>query len=381
MVQTVKIIYGVGVVDKITELLAEAKYKKPFIVYDNGVKAAGIADKLLKFLDVGDIEYVCFDKVMPDPPASIIDEGASKCREEKCDAVIGMGGGSSIDTAKGINILRFNEGSILDFVDPNIKMNPSKGFIAIPTTAGTGSEVSDGIIVTDEVARKKRPILCAEGIAEYAIIDPELTIGMPPHLTASTGVDVLTHSVEAYTSNLANLFTDQITSKNIETVIKWLPLAYENGKNIEARSAMSVAATIGGWMLGNAHAHIGHAIAHSIGGKFNIPHGYACAYALPYAIEFISPEAPEKCKYVAELLGAKFTGGETPAEIGKVLRDKLIEFNNLLGIKRAKEFNYDKNIFPEVAKDIVNEVHQNFSMRKMTVNDAMNVLNKIFDLI
>ena len=111
MVQTVKIIYGVGSLEKITELLSETKCKKPFIVYDNGVKTAGIADKLLRFLDVEDVEYVCFDKVMPDPPASIIDEGASKCREEKRDAVIGIGGGSSVDTAKGINILRFNQTS------------------------------------------------------------------------------------------------------------------------------------------------------------------------------------------------------------------------------------------------------------------------------
>lgn len=215
--QGVKVIPGVGFVNKIGELCRDTGYKKAFIVCDQGIKQTGIVDRVEKLLEESAIEYFEYAKVVPDPPASVIDEGARICKETNCDCVIAIGGGSALDSAKGINILRFNQGRILDYATK--QMQVCSGLITIPTTSGTGSELSNGAIISDTEHNLKLPILCANCMSEYTILDPELTRGMPSALTMMTGLDVFSHAFEAYTAITANIMTDLVCEKIMETEI------------------------------------------------------------------------------------------------------------------------------------------------------------------
>lgn len=376
LVQKVKVITGAGCVKQLAQLILEAGCRKPLIVYDMGTLNAGIVDNAIASLKENKINFVVFDKVVPDPPVHVVEEGIKICRKEECDMVIGIGGGSSIDTAKAINIMRYNEGSILRFRNPEEVMKNAPGFVAIPTTAGTGSELSDGIILTDAAANTKFAVLASAGIAEYAIIDPMLMLTMPAILTAATGIDALAHTLESYTSILANDFSDQIVEKNAETIIKYLPIAVREGSNIEARKNMAVAATMGGWMLACVHTHSGHSIAHVIGAKCHIPHGLACAYCLPYVMEFVTPVMPEKIRKIIEIFGENSSGiGEN--ELGVKVRGLLQDFNNSVGIEINKELIKGVSL-EELAVEIETEMFQTFAPRYMGKQDALEILRKIF---
>jgi alcohol dehydrogenase len=377
MVQKVKVLLGNGAVKQLGELMTTMGVKKAFLVCDEGVVKAGIVQKAIDSIAEAGYDYFVYDKVQVDPPVGVIEDGVDVFAEQGCDVVIAVGGGSSIDTGKGINLLRYNDKPFLRFTDFSTPMNPSPGLIVIPTTSGTGSEISDGIVVTGE-GHVKHPVLAVNGMAEYAIVDPELMIGMPPHLTASTGMDAFAHSVEGYTSNVANMFTDQICEGNMAAIIKWLPIAVQDGSNLEARGHMAVACSIGGWMLGYGHTNAGHSFAHVLGSMINLPHGFGVSYSEPWVLEFNAPAIPEKTRRVGELLGVSFKGDETPEEIGAKTRDALIAFRENLGIRKATEFEHDKERFPAIAKEIEGELFQFFNARKMTADDALEILHKMF---
>jgi alcohol dehydrogenase class IV len=381
LVQNVKVLAGCGVSLQIGELLKEANYKKAFLVFDSGVKAAGIIDKIIRSLQQSGIEYIEFDKVLPDPPASIVNEGSKLCNSEGCDCVIAVGGGSAIDTAKGITILRFNDGEILDYGKPGAEIKKSSGLISIPTTSGTGSELSDGLIISDPEHNQKVPILALNAMSEYAIIDPELTVGMPAGLTMMTGLDVFSHAAEAYTTVLSNITTDMICEKIMETVVEYLPVAVQDGNNLEARTKMHVSASIGGWMLANSCAHVGHSIAHVIGAKYHLVHGAACAYGFPAMIKHIAPVSTIKVQKIGEILGAKFNGTESVEEIGKVTADAYVIFRDeVLKLKPIRDYNLDYSNINEVEDALVNEPFAGLCPVKVTKEDAAAMLKEALDI-
>jgi alcohol dehydrogenase class IV len=381
LVQNVKVLAGCGVSLQIGELLKEADYKKAFLVFDSGVKVAGIIDKITVSLQQSGIEYIEFDKVVPDPPASIVNEGSKLCNSEGCDCVIAIGGGSAIDTAKGITILRFNDGEILDYGKPGAEIKKSSGLISIPTTSGTGSELSDGLIISDPEHNQKVPILALNAMSEYAIIDPELTVGMPAGLTMMTGLDVFSHAAEAYTTVLSNITTDMICEKIMETVVEYLPVAVQGGTNLEARTKMHVSASIGGWMLANSCAHVGHSIAHVIGAKYHLVHGAACAYGFPAMIKHIAPVSTIKVQKIGEILGAKFNGTESAEEIGKITADAYVIFRDeVLKLKPIRDYNLDYSNINEVEDALVNEPFAGLCPAKVTKEDAAAMLKEALDI-
>ena len=349
-VQNVKTLYGVGTCSQVAEILDEGGYKNAFVVFDQGVKAAGIVDKVFASLDAAGVKYATFDEVVPDPPDDMIAIGFEACKEAGSDCVIGIGGGSTIDTAKAINLMRFNPPPILQYADPAVPTVRALGLVTIPTTAGTGSELSNGIVITDSKTGDKIPILGPDAMSEYTIIDPELMVGMPPALTMYTGLDVMAHAVESYTTVIGDLLKNQISEKVIEITYKWLPVAVKDGSNIEARSYMAIASSLGGFMLAQAGTNAGHTYAHVLGGKFNIPHGAACAIADPYVLEYNAVAIPEKTKKIGEIMGAVFTGDETPEEIGAKTREAFIKFRDIdVGMKPVSEFGIDKGRIEEMA--------------------------------
>lgn len=379
MVQTVKTVIGAGSVAKLVDILAEQGKKKPCIVCDEGIVKVGLLDKTTAALKANNIEFAVYDKVLPDPPVYTVEEGIKFYNENGCDAIVALGGGSSIDTAKGINVLRYNEGPIFKYSDfaAAATMKPNPGLISIPTTSGTGSELSDGIILTN--GSIKYAIASPLVMSEYAILDPELMTGLPAHITASTGMDVLAHAAEAYISNISNSFTDFISEKIMQTVYEYLPIATKDPTNMEAREQMCLSAAIAGWMLGQAHSVAGHSIAHALGGHYHIPHGFACAYALPPVLEYDVDCFPKKVKWIGELFGVKFSGNETNAEIGAMTKKAINEFrDNVLGLKLAKDFAHDAAPYDVVADTALKDVFQLFNPRQMTKEDCIAIIEEIF---
>ena len=376
--QPVKISFGAGKVSELGEIMDLNGSKKAFIATDEGIVKAGIIKKVTDALDKAGKPYYVFDKIKPDAPAVLVEEGFKELASSGCDCVIAVGGGSTIDSSKGINLLRVNPAPLEQYKNFQKPVDKAPGMIAIPTTAGTGSELSDGVILCDD-NHQKFSILSLNALPDYVILDPTLLVGTPGHITASTGYDALSHVTEGILSVLANEMSDTINKGAVQEVLKWLPIAFNEPNNVEARAHMQAAAAIGGWMLGHVHCNSGHSFAHVLGAMFNMPHGFGCAYAMPYVTEFNAVEWPEKTKMVGELFGVKFAGNETPEQIGKMVCDAMVHLRDVvLKMKPAKEFPHDPARFDEAAAKVMDEVFQLFNPRKMTPADARKILDKIY---
>ncbi len=377
--ERVKVLYGNGVVNQLGELAKLIGGTKGLIVCDPGVIATGMVEKVVQGLKNDYIESVVFDENEPNPLISASEKGYEVFKQTGCDFVIGLGGGSNIDCAKGVNILRFNPGPLIQYANFGKPFDVGSGLILIPTTAGTGSEMSDGAILSDE-DHIKFNFIADRAFAEYAVVDPELMVGMPPKLTAYTGLDALTHAVEGYTGTLTNDFVQFFAEKVIDTITEYLPRAVSDGTDIEARDKMAVAASVGGFLLLYGHTHAGHSIGQTIGGYFNIPHGMACAYAEPWVLEFNAPAVPELTKRIGIAFGAVFDGSESPEVIGAKTREAFIDFrDNRCKLPSIKTFAYDESLFDEVADVCSKEFFQRFNPRKMTKEDCLEILKKIYN--
>ena len=374
LIQQVKVLNGRGCISQIGEMLKESGYKKAFIVTTKGRRK--LAEKIGEILDKNAIASVIFDKVLPDPPSDIVEEGAKYCKSENCDCVVAVGGGSSIDCAKGINILRFNEGSIIDYTTK--AMNKCEGLITVPTTSGTGSELSNGAIITDSKTGAKLPVLCFNCMPEYAVLDPELTVSMPAGVTRDTGLDTFSHAVEAYTSVLADPMTSVICEAVMRTVAENLKLVCDDGNNIDAREKMQSVAGLGGWMLYNNCAHVGHSFAHVTGAELHIVHGQACAYGLPSVLRLISSAVPEKVKKIGEILGAGFDGNESNEEIGNKTAEAYIKFTKEVGLPPVKDFGLTEKDFDDLAEKIVKEPFAGLTPVKVDKQAALKLLKEAF---
>lgn len=323
-----RIIYGEGVSAKVADLLKALQVKSVMAVYDEGIKKAGIADSVINPIREAGFTVEEFGGVVADPPVEMIEDAAKIGRENAVDVYIAIGGGGVIDTTKCMAVMQENPGRLLDYVlgagKPIANMCPR--VIAIPTTSGTGSEVTALSIVTDTATHRKVCIKDVVKMCPYAAyLDPALTLGLPKGLTASTGMDALSHAVEAYMVGRHNEFADMFCENTIRRVIKWLPVAVADGKNMEARGQMMQAATYGGISFASSTLQAGHAIAHALGGALHVPHGIACAWGLNFAIQHCGKEMPiERLEALAGFMGVDAAGKDRDALVSaccKVVRD------------------------------------------------------------
>ena len=377
--EKVKVLYGNGAVHQLGELAKHIGGTKALIISDPGMNATGVIEKIIDGLATENIPYVLFDENEPNPPIAACEKAYDILVKEKCDFIIGVGGGSNMDCAKGVNILRFNPAPLIQYANGAKHFDVGDGLIMIPTTAGTGSEMSDGSILSDENHIKQNFISDQGAFAEFAIVDPDLMVGMPPKLTASTGLDALAHAVESYMGTLTNEFVQFQAEKAIDEIVEYLPRAVADGKDMEARKRMAVAASVAGYLLIYGHTCAGHSIGQTLGGYFNIPHGTACAYALPWVCEFNAPAVPHFIKRIGDALGVKFSGSETPEEIGKLTREAMVKFRDEdCKLVDIKTFPYDESKFDEIAQVCAEEFFQQFNPRTMTKEDCLAVLKNMY---
>ncbi len=294
------------------EFLQDIPGKKVFNVTDPGIVKLKIIDILTNALKKYGKKFTIFDEVEPDPREETLIKGAEICKEYKPDLIIGLGGGSSIDTAKGIIFLYEKPELNLDEVHPFNKFGFSKSkLLAIPTTSGTGAETTWAAVITrkmEDGSDFKLELANRELVPSFAIIDPIFTKTLPAHITASTGFDALAHAWEGLISLFKNDFSDGLAIKAIELINKYLPIAVKNGSNMEAREKMHNAATIAGISFGNSNIMMGHSIGHALGAVFHKPHGLCVGVVLPYILQFSlnNPEHKDSVKVISEV--AKMTG-------------------------------------------------------------------------
>jgi choline dehydrogenase len=301
-----RLVHGPGATGRLKELAAGLGVSRPMLVTDSGVVGAGLADQALSDLD----QAVLFDRVRPNPDIALVDEAAALYREHGCDGLIGLGGGSPIDTAKGVGVVVEHGGSILDYEYGGTPITKRiSPLIAVPTTSGTGSEVTLWSVITDHDRKIKFNVGGTPLIgARVAVVDPALTLGLPPAVTAATGMDALSHGIECFTCDYHQPFNDAVALLAIELVGRWLRTAYEDGSNLEARTHMSHAATLGGMSYGTESAGAAHAMSQSAGGVHDCPHGALTARVLGPVLEYNAPASPERHARVAQALGVDTTG-------------------------------------------------------------------------
>jgi len=295
-----KVIFGQG---SISELPMEvgALGQKAFLVTDPGLIEAGLVEPVKRKL--GDLLAGVYSDVPQDSGMEIVDQGAERALSAGADVIVSLGGGSVIDTAKGICIVLKEGGSLRDFQGMQMLTQLQTPHIVVPTTAGTGSEVTSGAVVLDKDQGQKIIIFEYFNTPRVAILDPYMTEKLPPHLTASTGMDAMTHAVESYVAQARNPISDSAALHAIKLIVKYLPFAVADGANVIARGQMQIAALLAGWAFSNAMVGLVHAMAHSLGAVCRIPHGLANGILLPHVMRFNLDEIPELTADIGAAMG------------------------------------------------------------------------------
>ncbi len=309
-----RVLYQIGLAAELGQVISNAlPQRRALIVADKGVINAGLLEPIKA--GISPIEIVgLFDDVPANSSVAKVAEGAAAARDAGADLIIAVGGGSPIDTAKGIRILLTLGGTIPDYEGYNVIDTSLTPLVAIPTTAGTGSEVTPIAVILDETGQRKISIVSRYLTPDLAILDPLMTRTLPPHLTAATGMDALSHAIETYVSTENNPFSDSLALAAIDIIANYLRDAVHDGTNMEARSQLLIAATMAGIACGNSLFGVVHALSHAVGGKFPVHHGTANAIFLPPGMRFNSEVAPERYVRIGRAMGVN-VGGRNNAEV------------------------------------------------------------------
>lgn len=301
-------LFGAGTIQEVGSRLKGYKVKKALLVTDEGLHKLGLSETLATIIRDAGVEVAIFPKVVPNPTDINVAEGLEVYQNERCDAIVSLGGGSAHDAAKGIGIVATNGGKIADYEGVNLTSNPLPTFIAVNTTAGTASEMTKFTIITDTTRKVKMAIVDKHVTPLASINDPELMVGMPPQLTAATGLDALTHAIESFVSTAATPITDACAVKTMQLVVEYLPRAVANGEDMEAREQMVYAQFLAGMAFNNGLLGYVHAIAHQFGGFYDLPHGVCNAILLPHVCRFNLVAKVDRFAEIAKHLGENVEG-------------------------------------------------------------------------
>ena len=355
--------------------------KKALIVTDSALEKLGLLDDVRNALEMAGIPFTVYNKVVTEPTTDFVEEGLMVFKEVQAEFLIAVGGGSPIDAAKAIAAVATNPGGISDFAGPNKILRPGSPLMAIPTTAGTGSEVTQFTIITDTSRDVKMLIASPHVIARVALVDPLLTLTMPQELTAGTGLDALTHAIEAFVSVKAQPITDTLALGAIRILAENIRPAWSNGGNIEARINMMIGAHQAGMAFSNSSVALVHGMARPIGAYFHVPHGVSNAALLSAIIEFSIPGNPKRYAVIAEAMG-EITEGLSVLDAAYLAADAAEKLSVDLKVPTLKELGVEEekfnSIVEQMAADAIASGSPGNNPRKATREEIVDIYRRAF---
>jgi len=367
-----RIVFGSGSIAKLGEMLKGFHSGNPFLITDKGIAEAGILKRILS--QTGDIPV--FQDIEQNPKHETVNRAGRLLREQRADLVIGLGGGSVLDAAKGVALLAANSGGIEDYEGKEKYRTPPLPLIAIPTTCGTGSEVTWVAVITHTDRRFKMSIKGTRMFPAVALVDPDLLRTLPKPLVASTGLDALTHAVEAYTVREATFLTDIFAREALGYIFRSIEPAYENiDGNTEAREGLMKGSLIAGLAFGNSDVGAVHCLAEAVGSLYDTPHGEANSIFLPYVMEFNLPVCAERYADIARIAGIKEDSDVTAAR--RVI-EKIKGLSRALKIPAFKNLGIEEQAFPEIAqKSFINNSNPS-NPREASAQDYLEILSRAY---
>lgn len=373
--------FGKEAILQLPDILKEYGSKNVLYVYDQGVKAVGIVDTVLDAVKNTETKPFCFDKVIPNPSNEIIEQGYDFAKENFIDTLVAIGGGSSMDTAKAINVLLSNGGHIMDYEGIGNVRIVKYPFIAIPTTAGTSSEITNVAALIDTDSVRKYVVIDNKIIPDKVIADPEFTRTIPASITATTGMDAITHAIESYISIQANDLTRYNSKTALEIFYHNLPKAVKDGNDMQAREAMMLGCVIVGFGFSNANLGLVHAIAHTLSAHYGLAHGTANACVLPAVLRFNAKACPEEMIELARTLHLPLSGNKEQDQFA--LASEMKKMVDDLQIKplryQGKGTCMPTTDFEMLASDALKEGPMHFNPRQdVTLDDIVHILKESY---
>ena len=376
-------VIGSGAVKEIPARLASLGGTKPLLVTDKGMTQLGVTASIVQLMQGAGMQCAVYDETVPNPTDKNVSDGLAQYAANGCDCIVTLGGGSAHDCGKGIGIVATNGGTIHQYEGVNKARVAMPPFLAVNTTAGTASEMTRFCIITDTARKVKMALVDWRVTPNIALDDPELMVGMPPSLTAATGLDALTHAVEAYVSTGATHMTDANAEKAIKLISKYLRRAVGNGRNLEAREAMCYAQYQAGMAFNNAGLGYVHAMAHQLGGYLNLPHGECNAILLPHVCEFNMLAAMDRFAEMAEFFGVQGsarTQREAAGNVVQAIRDLMQDVNIPASLTMLAK-KYGKTVNPEdfevMAESAMKDACAVTNPRGMRKEDIIAIYRKI----
>lgn len=372
-----KVVYGNGSISKVGEICKIYGSKALVVTGRTSAKNNGTLDKVMDSLKETGVEGFWFNDLDSDPVVESVEKGTVAGKEQGVDVIVALGGGSAIDTAKSIGVMMTNEGSIADY---EFSAPPKKGIplVAIPTTAGTGSEATKGAIITDPKRMVKMCIASADMIPKAAILDPELTKDLPHDISAATGMDALTHAIETYIATVSTPMSKPISLQGIKLIAENFEKVMANGKDMKAREGMMLGQYYGGWAISNSATALVHAMSRPLGVYFHVPHGLANAILLARVMKFNRSSIQEELVEMAPALGVE-TSEKTKEEIGDACIEVINRIYDSTGLpKKLSEVGAEKELLPKLAHDAFVNNSNKINPRVATEEEILNMYYELF---
>lgn len=374
---TCRIEFGPGRIDRLPELIASTGHHRAFVVTDRGLSAAGVAGRVMKLLDADGIEYAVYDEVSPNPSTATVDAGAARARVFGPAAVVALGGGSVLDAAKGISLLVGNPGAVAADADRLWEAAEGLPLVAVPTTSGTGAETNGFGVIEDTAARRKVYIGHPSVRPRVALLDPELTLGLPAPATAATGIDALVHGIESLASRGANPVSTAYATQAVTMVSGALPTAYRDGSDLDARAAVMMGAHLAGQALTLSGLGLVHGIGHALTAHTGTPHGVALAAVLEDVMEFSAPAAREAYEQAAR---AMRLAPPADGDWARTAIEGVGEICGALDVKRPlRELGVDRAMLRSIAAGAVEDAVTKNAPRLPSESQVLEILMRRFD--
>lgn len=370
------LLVGPGSSARLGQAVAGFGHRKILVVTDAIISRLGLLKPLTEALEAGGARFVVFDKITPDAPIPLIEEGIAFFKEHDCDAIVAFGGGSAMDASKAIAVAVANPKPLRQLAGYFKGLRTPVRIYAVPTTAGTGSEVTVAAVISDPERGRKLVIVDPRIVPKMAALDPSLMTGLPPAVTAATGIDALTHAIEAFVGNWKTPYSDGMALSAVGLIFENLRTAYREGGNLQAREKMSLASTYAGFAFTRANVGYVHAIAHQFGGRYHTPHGLANAIMLPHVLRFSAPAITDKLAQLA--VRAKLgTEGDEPESLAARFMDAVEALNRDLGIPETLAALREEDI-TDLARAAQHEAMTGYPVpRYMTQEECEAMIRKV----